>query len=112
MAIPISAGFLTLPTVIDWASLASIVAVASIFMYIVLVYFKGMEKPPFWLYFVFGFIIVAFHGILLNIQQINQQVLYLSIVRLVGSLLMLYGVLQLLRSYASKIRFDKRLGKK
>ena len=96
-------------TALDWGSIISVVGVASIFMYIIIVYFKGMEKPPFWLYFVFGFVIVVFHGVLLNIQQITQQVLYLSIVRLIGNLLMLYGALQLLKSYASKIKFDRKL---
>jgi len=110
MAIPIVSGLLTLPTALDWVSVISIVGVASIFMYITLVYFKGMGKPPFWLYFVFGFVFVAFHGILLNIEQIKSQT-YLSVVRLVGSLLMLYGAVQLLRSYTSKIKFDKELRK-
>ena len=98
-------------TALDWASIISVVGVASIFMYIILRYFKGMEKPPFWLYFVFGFVIVAFHGILLNIEQIKSQT-YLSVVRLVGGLLMLYGAIQLLKSYTSSIKFDKPLKKK
>lgn len=102
---------ITVPMVLDWTSIISVVGIVSIFMYIIIVYFKGMEKPPFWLYFVFGFVIVAFHGILLNIQQLTQQVLFLSIVRLIGSLLMLYGTFQLLRSYTSKIKFDKTVKK-
>jgi len=101
----------TLSVVIDWTSVVSVVAVASIFMYVILRYFKGMEKPPFWLYFIFGFVIITFHGIFLNIEQIAAKSLYLSIVRLVGSLIMLYGTIQLLLSYKSRIKFDKELRK-
>lgn len=103
---------MTLYLLFDVLSISFLMGSALCFLYILLVYFRGMETPPFWFYFFFGFIFVAFHGILQSVPQIAGHKLFLSSVRLLGYLIMFVGFMQLLRSYTSKIKFDKSIKKK
>ncbi len=93
--------------ILDGLSMALLIGTASGFMYILVTYFKGMEKPPFWIYLMFGFVFVASHGILQTSAQFTEQKIILSSVRFIGYLLVFIAVFQLLRSYNSKIKFDK-----
>ncbi|MBI4177114.1 MAG: hypothetical protein HY516_02000 [Candidatus Aenigmarchaeota archaeon] len=102
---------MALETILDGLSIALLIGITVGFVYTITVYFKGMEKPPFWLYLMFGFVFVASHGILQASAQFAGQLVFLSGLRLVGYLLVFVAVVQLLRSYNSKIKFDKPSGR-
>ncbi|MBI2085612.1 MAG: hypothetical protein HYT71_03815 [Candidatus Aenigmarchaeota archaeon] len=93
--------------ILDGLSIALLIGITAGFLYILVTYFKGMEKPPFWIYLMFGFVFVAANGILQATAQFADQKVLLSGVRFVGYLLVFVSVFQLLRSYNSKIKFDK-----
>lgn len=95
--------------VIDLVSVSATILTISAFLFVMLHYFRGMKTPPFWLWFVFGFVIVMAHGMLLNIRGLAEYGLELSTMRAAGSLLMLYGAAQLIKSYRLKISFDRKL---
>lgn len=102
---------MAIETILDVLSIALLIGTTIGFIYIILAYFKGMEKPPFWLYLMFGFVFVASHGILQASTQFAEQKIFLSGLRFLGYLLVFVAVVQLLRSYNSKIKFDKPTGK-
>ncbi len=98
---------MAIETILDALSIALLIGTTAGFLYILVTYFKGMEKPPFWIYLMFGFVFVASHDILQSTTQFAGQTELLSIVRFAGYLLVFVAVVQLLRSYDSKIKFDK-----
>ena len=98
--------------ILDLISMAFLIGISSGIFYVVLTYFKGMSKPPFWIYFIFGFVVVAFHGFLQVVPEISDQKLILSFIRLAGYGIMLGGVVHLIKSYTSMIKFDKKIKKK
>ena len=102
---------MALETILDGLSMALLVGITTGFIYIILAYFKGMDKPPFWLYLMLGFGFVAAHGILQASAQFAGQAVFLSGLKLAGYLLVFVAVVQLLRSYNSKIKFDRPSGK-
>jgi uncharacterized membrane protein HdeD (DUF308 family) len=70
-----------------------------------------MKKPTFWVYFIMGFMFVALYGILQAIPQVTGQKIFLSSVKLLGTVIMFSGVIELLQSYRSRIKFDKKMKK-
>ena len=93
--------------ILDALSIALLIGTTAGFVYVLVTYFKGMEKPPFWVYMMFGFVFVASHGILQTSAQFAGQTTLLSGVRFAGYLFVFIAVFQLLRSYSSKIKFDR-----
>ncbi len=103
---------MAIENILDGLSMALLIGTTVGFIHIILAHFKGMEKPPFWLYLMFGFVFVAAHGILQTATQFADQKMLLSGVRFIGYLLVFVAVFKLLRSYNSKIKFDRPAGNK
>lgn len=97
--------------ILDILSIIFLLGTISGFTYILLTYFKGMKKPTFWVYFIMGFIFVALYGVLQAIPQVTGQKILLSSVKLLGTAIMFLGIIQLLQSYRSRIKFDKKVKK-
>jgi len=92
---------------VDLISILSLLTASSLFFYILVKYYRGMKTPPFWIYVFAGFIFITFASILGGATfKFNDMIL--RIIRLAGHLLFLIGVIKLLKTYSSKIKFDKK----
>lgn len=95
-------------TIIDVSSMILLLLSTAGLFYILVKYFKGMKKPPFWIYLIGGFMIMTFHTILIAYYPDILKPLITASIRFVASLFFLIGILILLRSYRTKIKFDKK----
>ncbi len=101
---------MTLETlIIDSFSIAVFFSAIAIMFYILIDRLKGMQKPPFWIYILGGFIAITLHDVLATLSLPLFQPSLVSAIRLVGNLLVLYGVYKLLKSFTSNIKYDKKI---
>ncbi len=98
-------------TIIDGTSMLLLFVITGLFVYMLLKHFKGMQTPSFWVYFLFGFILISLHSALLTVSKVSQYQLYLHLLRLVGYLTIFIGIVRLFVSYESKIKFDRKVKK-
>ena len=92
--------------IIDLISVITFLAASAIFLYIIVKYYKGMKTPPFWIYVFAAFLLVTFVNVLDFVPKMIDEMI-LKIIKAVGYLLFLVGVLELFRSYKSRIKFDE-----
>jgi hypothetical protein len=92
---------------LDLFSILSLLAASSLFLYIIVKYYRGMESPPFWIYTFAGFFFITFVNFL-NTTQFIVNGLILSILKFIGYLLFFIGIFKLFRIYEAKIKFDKK----
>ena len=92
---------------IDFISIISLTAASIVFLFIFLKYYKGMKAPPFWIYVFGGFFLITLVNVLAAFPRLAND-LILRVIRLFGHLLFLVGVLELLKTYRSRIKFDKK----
>lgn len=98
-----------MPNTIDIISIVLFVATIGIFFYLIIRYHRGMKTPPFWMYIIAGFIFITLRDVLVSAADIfPQNELVLSLIRFLGQLSMLIGVILLLKSFTSRIKFDKK----
>lgn len=95
-------------TIIDVSSMILLLLATGGLFYILMKYFKGMKKPPFWLYFIAGFLIMTLHTVLIAYYPEAFTAIIISSVRFVASLTFLMGIVTLLRYYKMQIKFDKK----
>lgn len=91
---------------IDVVSMGFLLSASVLFTYILLKFYRGIKRPPFWIYIYAGYLLITLHGILISVPLEFDETI-VSIVRLIGNLLMLIGVISLFRSFRSRIAFDK-----
>lgn len=96
-----------LEQIIDSFSIMSLLTASFLFFYILIKYYKGMRTPPFWIYIFAGFLVITFVNILTTVWTMVGE-LILRIIILIGYLLFLIGVVELFKSYRSRIKFDKK----
>ena len=75
--------------------------------------FRGMRKPPFWLYLFGGFLVITFHSVLavfsFSFDSAFIPAYFVSLIRLVGNILIFLGIYKLYKIQSSSIKFDRAI---
>ena len=99
---------------IDGASIMLFLAATGIILLTIMTRFKGMKKPPFWIYLFGGFLLITFHSVLSVFSSVADlsflPAFVMPAIRLLGNLAVFIGVYKLYRSQSSSIKFDKEIG--
>lgn len=95
--------------IIESFSIGFFLAATLLIFYNIIKFFKGMKKPPIWIYLLIGFILITLHGILSTLPIEVFPRTALALLRLSGNFAIFFGAFKLYRSYSAKIKYDKTL---
>lgn len=97
--------------ILETISIILFLAATGLILLMILTRFKGMRKPPFWLYMFGGFLIITFHGVLtvfaVSYSSSMLPAYVIPLIRLLGNILVFIGIYKVYKAHSSSIKFDK-----
>jgi len=99
--------------IVESVSILLFLTTTGMILLMLLTKFKGMRKPPFWLYLFGGFLVITFHGVLSVLAASYSSsilpVYVIPLIRLLGNILVFMGIYKIYRTQSSSIRFDREI---
>ncbi len=90
--------------ILETISIALIVLSFVMLVIVLVKHFKGMEYPPYWIYFIGGFILLSLNSVFSNIAPRTELASNINMMfKLLASLSMFLGSFEVYRRYQSNI---------
>lgn len=100
--------------IVESVSILLFLTTTGMILLMLLTKFKGMRKPPFWLYLFGGFLVITFHGVLSVLATSYSSSMLpayvIPLIRLVGNILVFIGIYKVYKAHSSSIKFDREAG--
>ena len=71
--------------------------------YILAKHFRGMRVPPYWIFFIFGFVLLSVHGVYVTLDAGPDVKLAIPWIKLLASLSILIGSYDIFRTYTMSV---------
>lgn len=89
---------------LDFFSMLMFVASFIVLAYVLLKHFKGMQVPPYWIYFIGGFALLSIESFISQSAPDNERVMVLGVViKLMANFSILFASLEIFKIYESKL---------
>ncbi len=89
--------------ILEMLSIAFIVSSFVLLSYTLLKNFRGMQVPPYWIYFLLGFVLLAINNIYGNLVATPDLAAINQWIKLFSTLSLLLGSYEIFRAYESSV---------
>ncbi|MBI2971323.1 MAG: hypothetical protein HYY37_02810 [Candidatus Aenigmarchaeota archaeon] len=89
--------------VLEILSISLIIASALLLSFTLIKHFRGMQVPPYWMYFIMGFILLALSNFYERIADTPEIAVINPWIKLVASASLFFGAFEIFRMYESRV---------